>query len=46
MLKYILKKMKAMMWAGSIWVSIRLEGPIKHKNKASLFEKAGNFSSI
>jgi hypothetical protein len=46
MLNDVLKKLKAGMWAGSIWVRISLEGPSKHRNEVLLLEMAGNFSSI
>ena len=46
MLNCVLKKLKAIMRAGSIWVRISLEDPRKHRNESLLFEEAGKFSSI
>jgi len=35
--------MQAMMWAGSIWVRLCLQGPSKHRNEALLFLNGGEF---
>jgi hypothetical protein len=41
MLKYALKKLKAMIRAGFIWARISLEGPSKHRNETSWFKLHG-----
>ena len=37
--KYALKKLNAMMWAGTVGVRINLDGPSKYRNEVSLLKR-------